>query len=151
MINNRDTERILKSAREKQQITYKKTLIGYQWFFNWNCADQKGVAQYLKQWKGKNYTKSTIPSKALIQICWRVQKFYRQTKAKRVEHHQTRLTANEKGTSIGKKEKATNRNKKIINRENSPVKANIEVENHPYIKLRRKLKDKMCWNHLYPQ
>ena len=56
-----------------------------------------------------------ILSKALVQIQWRNQKLYRKTKAKRIQHHQTSFTTNAKGTSLGGKEKATSRNKKIMN------------------------------------
>ena len=45
---------------------------------------------------------------------WRNQKLYRQAKAKRIQHHQTSSTTNPKGTSLGGKEKATTRNKKIM-------------------------------------
>ena len=36
---------------------------------------------------------------------------YRQAKAKRIQHHQTSFIINAKGASLGRKEKATNRNK----------------------------------------
>ena len=53
-------------------------------------------------------------------------------KKKRIQHHQTSLTANTKGTSLGRKEKATTRNKKITN-ENVTGKGKhiAEVGNHP--------------------
>ena len=60
-------------------------------------------------------TKNTLPSKALIQIRQRNQKLYRQAEAKRIQHHQTSCATNAKGTSLGGKEKATTRNKKITN------------------------------------
>ena len=37
-----------------------------------------------------------------------------QTKAKRIQHHQTSFTTNVKGTSLGEKEKATTGSKKIM-------------------------------------
>ena len=55
------------------------------------------------------------PSKALVHIQWKNQKFYRQATTKRIQHHQTSFTTNAKGTSLGGKEKATTRNKKIKN------------------------------------
>ena len=36
-------------------------------------------------------------------------KFYRQGKAKRIQHHQTNFTANAKGTSLGRKHKRRKR------------------------------------------
>ena len=45
----------------------------------------------------------------------RNQKLYRQAKAKRVQYHQTGFATNAKGMSLGRKEKATIRNKKIMN------------------------------------
>ena len=41
-----------------------------------------------------------IPSKALIQI-WGNQKLHREAKAKRIQHHQTSIATNAKGTSLG--------------------------------------------------
>ena len=49
----------------------------------------------------KPTTKTTLPSKALLQISQRNQMFYRQ--AKRVQDHQTRFTTNVKETYIVKK------------------------------------------------
>ena len=60
--------------------------------------------------KEKLTTKRTIPSKAFIQIRWRDQELYRQTKAKKVQHHQTSFETNVKGTSLGHKVKVTTRN-----------------------------------------
>ena len=48
------------------------------------------------------------------------------SKAKRIQHHQTSFTTNAKGTSLGGKEKATTRNKKITKWKSSLVKANIQ-------------------------
>ena len=65
--------------------------------------------------KRKNLTaKSTLSSKALVQIRWRNPKLYKQAKARRLKHHQCSLTTNGKGISLGGKEKATSRNKKIM-------------------------------------
>ena len=59
----------------------------------------------------KPSTKNTLPSKALIQICWRNQKLYRQVTGKRFQHHQTSFTA-VNGTSLGEKEKGKTYNNK---------------------------------------
>ena len=42
-------------------------------------------------------------------------KLYRQAKAKRIQYHPTSFATNAKETSLGRKEKATTRNKKIMN------------------------------------
>ena len=58
-------------------------------------------------------TKNILPSKTLIRIWWRNQKFYRQAKGKRTQHHQTSFTTDTKGTSLGKKHKTRERPTKI--------------------------------------
>ena len=40
---------------------------------------------------------------------------YRQGKAKTIQHHKISFTRNIKGYSLGRKEEATTRNKKIMN------------------------------------
>ena len=60
--------------------------------------------------------KNTLPNKALIQTWWRNQKLYRQTKAKRIQNHQTSSSTNAKGSSLDRKhrkglEKQTQNNK----------------------------------------
>ena len=40
-------ERILKAAREKQQITYKRNLIHLTAYFSRNSEGQKGMAEYI--------------------------------------------------------------------------------------------------------
>ena len=65
--------------------------------------------------KGKNLQQRILSSKAIIQIGWIIQKFYRQAKAKRIQHHQISVTINPKGTSLGRKEEATTKIKKITN------------------------------------
>ena len=49
--------------------------------------------------------KIALPGKDLIQIRGRNQKFYRQAKPKRIQHHQTSSTTNAKGTSLSGKHK----------------------------------------------
>ena len=53
--------------------------------------------------------KITVSSKDIIQIRQRNQNLYRQTKAKRIQHHQTSFTTNAKGTSLGVKQKRRKR------------------------------------------
>ena len=69
--------------------------------------------------KGKNI-QPRLPSKDLIDSREKL-KFYRQAKAKRIQHHQTSFTTNAKGTSLGRKHKRRKRltitnpkNKKMV-------------------------------------
>ena len=65
-----------------------------------------------------------VPSKDLIQIWRRNQKLYRQTKAKRIQHHKTTFTTNTKGNSLGKKSERREQKRK----ENRPT--NIPQNNY---------------------
>ena len=60
--------------------------------------------------KGKKpSTKIILMRKALIHIWWRNQKFYRQEKHKRIQHHQKSFTTNAKETSLGREHKRRKR------------------------------------------
>ena len=113
MTKNKDKERILETAREKQQITCKRTLIGLSADFSAKTLQTSREWHHIcKVMEGKNL-QPRISSKALVQILQRNQKLYRQAKAKIIQHHQTSFTTNVKGTSASEIEKATTRNKKI--------------------------------------
>ena len=71
------------------------------------------------------YTGGGKQSKAFIQSWWKDYEFYMQAKAKRGHHYQTSCTRNVKGISLSEKEKATNRNMKIMKGKSSLIKANI--------------------------
>ena len=102
-------ERILKAAREKQQVTYKGNPMHLTAIFQHKLCRPEGNGRiYLKYWKGKSYNQ--VPSKDLIQNWWGNKKFYRQAKVKRIQYHQTSFTANVEGTYTVKKYK---RRKKI--------------------------------------
>ena len=93
-------EKILKAAREKQQVTYKGNPIGLTAYFS---AGQKGMAGYIYSTEREKYaTKITVPSKELIQN-WRNKKLFRQAKVKRTQYHQTSFTTNVKWPYIVKK------------------------------------------------
>ena len=98
-------EQILKASREKQQIIPKEIPIRI-------TADLSiETLQARKEWQDilkvmkekKPTTQITIPSKHLIQIWRRNQKLYRQAKAERIQHHQTRSSTNAKGSSLDRK------------------------------------------------
>ena len=104
-------EKILRAAREKQQLTYKGIPIRL-------TADLSAeILQARREWqvvfkvmKGKKpTTKITLPGKDLIQIQQRNQKLYKQAKAKRIQNHQTSSTTNAKGISLGRKHKRRKR------------------------------------------
>jgi len=63
------------------------------------------VGHTLSDEREKSTTQITIPSKDLIQIFRRNQKLYRQAKAQRIQHHQTRSSTNAKGSSLDRKQR----------------------------------------------
>ena len=60
-------ERILKTAREKQLVTYKRVPIRLSVGFSTETASQKGLAQNIQSDENPgSTTKITLPSKAII-------------------------------------------------------------------------------------
>ena len=97
-------ERILKAAKEKQQVIYKGNLIGLTADLSAKTLQARREWQDIfKALKGKNTTKITIPSKDFIQNWWRNKKLFRQAEVKRIQYHQTSFTTNIKGTYRVKK------------------------------------------------
>ena len=91
-------EKILKTGREKQKITYKGIPIR-----DFSADFSAETLQARREWQDilkvikENNLQPRLPSKDLIQIQGRNQKLYRQAKAKRIQHHQTSFTTNAKG------------------------------------------------------
>ena len=92
-------ERLLKAAREKQQVTYKGNFV---------CLTADLSAETLQvrsEWrdifkvlKGKNLQPRLL---YLARISFKIDgeiKFFRQAKVKRIQYHQTSFTTNVKGT-----------------------------------------------------
>ena len=80
------------------------------WFLNRNSTSQKGMAGYIESDEREEpTTKDTPPSKTLLQVWWRNQKFSRQAKVKRIQYHQSSFTTKAKGTSSGRKHKRRER------------------------------------------
>ena len=105
----KDKENILKTMREKQQITYKGIPIKLSADFSEETLQaRREWNDVFKVMKGKNL-QPRIPCKALIQISWRDQTLYKQAKVQRVQHHQTSSTTNTKGTSLSGKHKRRKR------------------------------------------
>ena len=75
--------------------------------------------QALREWqeivkvrKGRNLQPRLLCPTNLIQSWWGNQKLYRQTKVKRIQHHQTSFTTSAKGAFIGRKHRRWKRPKK---------------------------------------
>ena len=103
-------ERTLKTAREKQQVTYKGNPIcltaGLSEKF---CRPEGDGRIYLKYWKGKNLLSRLM---YLARISFKIDGEIRSfsDKQKLIQYHQTSFTTNVKGTY---KVKKYNRRKKI--------------------------------------
>ena len=82
-------ERILKAAREKQQVTYKGNPICLTADFAAETLQaRRGWQDIFKVKEGKNSTsKIILPGKDLIQNSWRNKKLFRQAKLKRLQCH----------------------------------------------------------------
>ena len=75
MTRLKNKERILKTAREEQQITYKGIPIRLSADFSAETLQaRREWHDTFKVMKGKNLQPRMLPSKALIQIRWRNQK-----------------------------------------------------------------------------
>ena len=98
-------ERILKSEREKQQVTYKGNPIHLTADLSAETLkarrEWQDIFKVLKE--KKSTTKITVLSKDLIQNLWKNQTLFRQAKVKRIQYYQTSFTTNVKGTYIVKK------------------------------------------------
>ena len=104
-------ERILKAAREKQQVTYKGNPICLTADLSAETLQPRTEWQNIfKLVKGKNQQPRLL---YLARISFKIDgeiKLFRQAKVKRIQYHQTSFTTNVKGTYIVKKYK---RRKKI--------------------------------------
>ena len=99
-------ERILKAAREKQQVTYKRNPIYLIAYLLAETLQARGNGKiYFKYWKGKMYNQDHCTQQGSHSKLMRYKKFFRQTKVKRIQYHQTSFTTNVKETYIVKKYK----------------------------------------------
>ena len=112
LTKNKNTERILKASREKQQIEYSGNLICLM-------ADLSAeILQDRREWQDvfKILKEGNIQPRLLylarisVKIDGKIKSFFRQAKVKRIQYHQTSFTTDVKGTYIIKKYK---RRKKI--------------------------------------
>ena len=88
-------KRILKTAKEKQHVSYKATAIrSLVDFLTGTLQDGREWHSIFKVKIEKTTTQNTLPEKTLIQIWRRGQQFYRQGKGQKVQHHEARFTGN---------------------------------------------------------
>ena len=104
MAKFQDEERILKAAREKQEVTYKGAPIRLATDFSMETLQarkewQKNIPSNENQ---RPTTKTTLPSKALNQDRRPNKEFTRQKKSKRIQLHQTSSARDAKGTALRK-------------------------------------------------
>ena len=84
----KDKEKLLKATREKRQITYKGTPIRLTDDFSAETLQARREQHDIFKLMKEKDLQPRLPSKDLIQILQRNQKFYRQAQAKRIQHYQ---------------------------------------------------------------
>ena len=93
-------EQILKAAREKQQITHKGIPIRITADLSIETLQVRREWQDILRVMKENNLQPRLLYPYLIQIWRRIQKVYRQSKAERIQHHQTSSSINAKGSSL---------------------------------------------------
>ena len=103
MANFQDKERILKTAREKQEVTYKGAPIRLAADFSMEMLQARGEGQknIPSNENHKTATKTTLSNKALNKNGRRNKVFPRQKKSKSI-HHQTICGRDAKGSALRK-------------------------------------------------
>ena len=104
-------ENILKSAREKQQITYKGIPVRLTADLSAETLQARRQQQDIfKVMEGKNLQPRLLyPARISFRFDGEIKTFTDKTKVKRIQHHQTSFTTNAKGTSLGRKHKRRKR------------------------------------------
>ena len=103
-------EKILKAAREKQQITHKGIPIRLTADLSAETLQATRVWQDIfKVMKGKILQPNNSTQQGSHSDSTEKFKLHRQGKAKRIQQHQTSFTTNAKGTSLGRKQKRRKR------------------------------------------
>ena len=104
MAKFQDKERILKSAREKQEVTYKGAPIMLAADFSMETlqARREWLKNIPSNENQKPASKTTLLSKALNQDRRPNKEFPRQKKSKRIYLHQTSSVRDAKGTALRK-------------------------------------------------
>ena len=108
------TQRLLKTAKEKQQVTYKGNPICITADLSAETLQARTEWQDIfKVLKGKNLQPRLLyPARILFKIDGEIKSFSDKPKVKKIQYHQTSFTTNAKGTYIVKKYKRTKRSTK---------------------------------------
>ena len=101
-----DKERILKAAREKQNVTYKGTHIRLSADFSIETLQARREWQEIfKLLKGKNMQPRILyPARISFKIEGEIKIFFQQTKAKRIQQYKTQAKRNIERASLNQKE-----------------------------------------------
>ena len=93
-------EKILKAAREKQQVTYKgNPIYSTTDLAAANLQARREWQDIFKVLKGKNIQPRLLyPARISFKIDGEIKSFLRQAKVKRIQYHQISFTTNVKGT-----------------------------------------------------
>ena len=104
-------ERILKAAREKQQVTYKGNPIHLTADLSTETLQsRKEWLDIVKELKGKNqHLRLLYLARISLKIDGEMKKLFRQAKVNRIQYHQTSFTTNVKVAYIVKKYKRRKR------------------------------------------
>ena len=104
MAKFQNKERILKAAREKQEVTYKgPPNKASNWLLNGNAPSQKRMAKSIPSNENQRpSSKTTLHSKDLNQDRSPNKDLPRQKKSKRIHLHQTSSARDAKGTALRK-------------------------------------------------
>ena len=99
-------EKILKAAREKQQITYKEIPIRLSADFSAESLQvRKEWNDIFKVMKGENLQARLLYPVRISAVSMEKSKALQASKTKRIQHHKTSFTTNAKGPSLGGKHK----------------------------------------------
>ena len=104
MANFQDKDRILKAAREKQEVTYKGAPIGLSTDFSMEMLQARREWQKIFQvmtTRGLQPRRLLYPPRLSINIECQIE-FPRQKKSKRIQLHQTSSARDAKGTALRK-------------------------------------------------
>ena len=117
IIKTKHKERMLKAAREKQQVTHKGNPIHLRADLSAEALQARREWQdILKVLKGKNRQPRVLyPARISFKIDREIKKDFRASKIKIIQYHQTIFTTNVKGTYIVKKYKRIKKNNYKIN------------------------------------
>ena len=103
MAKFQDKERILRAAREKQEVMYRGAPIRLGADFSMDTLSQKRMAKNIPSNENQGpATKTTLSSKALNQDRRPNKEFPRQKKSKKIHYHQTSSARDAKGTALRK-------------------------------------------------